>query len=71
MLSRPCSVGVGTQRLAGALNDQERDLIYILRVLPEPLREHLLQVAEGLALSTKIASPVTPFVISPPKKHKQ
>lgn len=62
--------GVGTQRLAGALTDQERDLIYILRVLPPPLQEHLLAVAEGLALSTKITSPVTPFVAAKPPKHR-
>lgn len=62
--------GVGTQRLAGALSDTERDLVYILRSLPQPLQDHLMSVAEGLAISMKIHSPVTPFVVPPPKKTR-
>ena len=63
------ATGKGTQNHTGTLSDAERDIIMVLRELPHPVREHVVRLAESLALeSAKKPSLITPFLGAKPPK---
>ena len=56
------ATGKGTQYHTGTLSDMERDIILILRELPPPVREHIVRLAESMAMNgLEKASHISPF----------
>lgn len=47
------ATGEGTQRNTGPMSDEERDLIFLIRGLPDGHRKYLLERAEALAVEAK------------------
>jgi transcriptional regulator with XRE-family HTH domain len=56
------ATGKGTQRNTGPMSDAERDLVFLMRQLPDGARKYLLERAEALAVESAVKPSTTaPF----------